>query len=90
LSWWCRSPFFFGGLAPFALPVSLVSAWAGGVAPLLVRAALRHEIVARGLTQGRLAREVALSRPQLTKLLGGRSGTSPEVALRLKTFLLAA
>jgi hypothetical protein len=83
-------PFFFGGLAPFALPVSLVSAWAGGVAPLLVRAAPRHEIVARGLTQGRLAREVALSRPQLTKLLGGRSGTSPEVALRLKTFLLAA
>jgi plasmid maintenance system antidote protein VapI len=46
--------------------------------------------VARGLTQGRLAREVALSRPQLTKLLGGRSGTSPEVVLRLKTFLLAA
>jgi hypothetical protein len=60
-------------------------------APAL-RAALRHELRARGLglTQGRLARQVGLSRPQLTNLLRGRVGTSPEAAARLKTFLLEA
>ena len=55
-----------------------------------IRAAIRHEIEARGLSQAHLAREVGLSRPQLTNLLVGRFGISPKVASRLKTFLLAA
>jgi AraC-like DNA-binding protein len=82
--------FAFGGLAPFAVSASVLEGWGGGVAPEPVRTALRHEIEARGLTQERLAREVGLSRPQLTNLLVGRFGTSPEVASRLKAFLLAA
>jgi antitoxin component HigA of HigAB toxin-antitoxin module len=82
--------FAFGGLAPFEVAASVVEGWGGGIAPEPVRTALRHEIEARGLTQERLAREVGLSRPQLTNLLVGRFGTSPEVASRLKAFLLAA
>jgi hypothetical protein len=82
--------FAFGGLAPFEVAASVLEGWSGGVAPEPVRTALRHEIEARGLTQERLAREIGLSRPQLTNLLVGRFGTSPEVASRLKTFLLAA
>jgi len=56
----------------------------------VTRAALRHELRARDLTQKRLARQVGLSRPQLTNLLRGRFGTSPEAAARLKAFLLEA
>jgi hypothetical protein len=82
--------FAFGGLAPFEVAASMLEGWGGGVAPEPVRVALRHEIEARGLTQERLAREVGLSRPQLTNLLVGRFGTSPEVVSRLKAFLLAA
>jgi hypothetical protein len=82
--------FAFGGLAPFEVAASVLEGWGGGIAPEPVRVTLRHEIGARGLTQERLAREIGLSRPQLTNLLVGRFGTSPEVASRLKTFLLAA
>jgi antitoxin component HigA of HigAB toxin-antitoxin module len=82
--------FAFGGLAPFEVAASVLEGWGGGVAPDPVRVALRHEIEARGLTQERLAREVGLSRPQLTNLLVGRFGTSPEVASRLRAFLLTA
>jgi transposase len=38
----------------------------------------------------RIVRQVGLSRPQLTNLLRGRVGTSPEAAARLKAFLLEA
>jgi hypothetical protein len=82
--------FGFGGLAPFSVPEPVLAGWTRGVAPEPVRMALRHELVARGLTQERLARKIGLSRPRLTNLLVGRSGTSPEVATRLKAFLLDA
>jgi hypothetical protein len=81
--------FTFGGLAPFEVSTSSLTAWADGVAPEPVRLALRHEIAARGITQGCLAREIGLSRPQLTNVLRGRFGASPQVAARLKAFLLA-
>jgi len=54
-----------------------------------VRLALRYGIQARGLAQERLAREIGLSRSQLTNVLAGKRGTSPDAAARLKAFLLA-
>jgi DNA-binding XRE family transcriptional regulator len=82
--------FASGGLAPLLVPANDLERWGKGVPSETTRAALRHELQARGLTQDRLARQVGLSRPQLTNLLRGRVGTSPEAAARLKAFLLEA
>jgi hypothetical protein len=79
-----------GGLAPLLVPANDLERWGEGTPSEATRAALRHELRARGLTQERLARRVGLSRPQLTNLLRGRVGTSPEAAARLKAFLLEA
>ena len=79
-----------GGLAPLLVPANDLERWGEGTPSEATRAALRHELRARGLTQKRLARQVGLSRPQLTNLLRGRVGTSPEAAARLKAFLLEA
>jgi hypothetical protein len=61
----------------------------GGVLSFPARAALRHEIRARGMTQARLAARVGVSRPQMVNVLCGRFGLGEAAATRLKDFLAA-
>jgi hypothetical protein len=46
--------FASGGLAPLLVPANDLARWGKGVPSEVTRAALRHELRARGLTQARL------------------------------------
>lgn len=81
---------FLGDQLPFSRLELLgeFSNWSGGPAPLSIRAAIVHEMRARGLTQDSVARQVGISRPQLTNVLRAVFGTSPKVAAKLKVFVI--
>lgn len=63
--------------------------WNSGVAPLIVRRAIIHELRSRELRHNELAKAMALSRPQMTNILRGRFGTSAAKADTLKGILLS-
>lgn len=71
------------------VPAVDVFGWSCGVAPPSVRAALKREIKRRGLRQADVAARAGLSRPQMANILGGRFGASPDVADRIRDFLLS-
>ena len=71
-----------------AVPVSDVLGWRGGVAPMGIRLALRHEMRRRGLQHADLAQRIGISRPHFENILQGRYGTSPKVAAHVREFLI--
>jgi hypothetical protein len=70
------------------IPASDLLDWRGGLAPVGVRHALRHEAKRLGLRQEDLAKSLGLSRPQLVNVLHGRFGASPDAAQRIRNFLV--
>jgi hypothetical protein len=74
-------PDLFGGQG-----VDLDSYGRGRLSPDLVHA-IRQECRALGMSQGDLARQIGLSRPQLANALAGRVGVSAEPAARLLDWL---
>jgi hypothetical protein len=64
--------------------------WQGGIAPIGVQRALRHEAKRLGLKQRELATQLCLSRPQLSNLQQGRFGASAEAAERIRNFLIGS
>lgn len=71
-----------------AVPVSDVLGWRGGVAPVGIRIALRHEMRRHGLRHADLAQRIGISRPQFGNILQGRYGTSRPVAAQIRNFLI--
>jgi len=76
------------GSNSLAVPVSHILGWQGGVAPVGVQKALRHEMRRRGLRHDDLARRIGISRSQFGNILQGRYGTSPKVAAHIREFLI--
>jgi hypothetical protein len=70
------------------VPASDILGWKGGIAPIGVQQALRHEAKRLGLKQHELATQFGLSRPQLSDLQQGRFGASAEAAERIRNFLI--
>jgi len=82
-----QQPDFFGSNA-LAVPISHVLGWRAGIAPLGTQKALRHEMRRRGLRHADVAKQVGISRPQFENILQGRFGASPDVAARIRKFLI--
>lgn len=76
-----------GGLAPVPGAAEALRDYRGGIMPAPLRAAARHQLRARGLSQDRAARLLGLSRPQLTNGLAGRFGLGRAPAARLVALL---
>lgn len=76
-----------GGLAPVPGAAEALRDYRGGIMPAPLRAAARHQLRARGLSQDRAARMLGLSRPQLTNGLAGRFGLGRAPAARLVALL---
>ncbi|MFN9358289.1 MAG: hypothetical protein ACK6A4_15955, partial [Alphaproteobacteria bacterium] len=77
-------------LFPVAGADEVLRDYQGGVMPPPARAAVRHAIRARGLTQARLAKRMGVSRPQLVNALRGRFGLSEGPARALVQWAQAA
>ena len=52
-----------------------------------IRTRVRQQIKARGLSQGDVAKALNMERPNITRMLAGRSGQVPENWERLLSFL---
>lgn len=78
-----------GGLVPVPGAADALRAYSGGIMPAPLRAAARHQLRARGLTQARAADRVGVSRPQLVNALRGRFGLGRAPAARLVALLAA-
>jgi hypothetical protein len=78
---------FFDGHS-LAVPAAAVLGWSSGIAPPEVCKALRHEMRRRGQHHKDVAARVGVSRPQFENILQGRFGASPEVAGRIREFLI--
>ena len=76
-----------GGLLPINGAAEALAGFRGGILPAPLRAAAKHGLRARGLTQDRAARLLGLSRPQLTNTLVGRFGLGRAPAARLVALL---
>lgn len=76
------------GPKSLAVSISDVLGWRGGVAPVGIRIALRHEMQQRGLRPADLAQRIGISRPQFANILQGRYGTSRPVAAQIRIFLI--
>jgi AraC-like DNA-binding protein len=76
------------GSNSLAVPVSDILGWRGGVAPIGVQKALRHEMRRHGLRPAYLARRFGISRSHFENILHGRFGTSPTVATHIREFLI--
>jgi hypothetical protein len=61
--------------------------WDGGVAPPAIRLAIDRELRRRSARHGDLAKEIGLSRSQMTNILRGRFGTTPVIANALRRLL---
>jgi hypothetical protein len=71
-----------------AVPISDVLGWRGGVAPVGIRIALRHEMRRRGLRPADLAQRFGISRSQFGNILQGRYGSSRPIAAEIRNFLI--
>ena len=70
------------------MPVSDIFGWRGGLAPVGVQTALRHEISRRGLRHRDMARRCQISPRQFGNVLRGRLRASQAVASRIRDFLI--
>jgi len=80
---------FFGGDRIEVLASDILE-WQGGIAPIGVQQALRHEINRLGLRQHKLAGLLHVSPSQLSNLQRGRYGASAELAERIRNFLIGS
>src|SRR5262249_34891167 len=78
---------FFGSHS-MSISAAVVFDWPGGIAPVPVRKALRHEMKRRGHRHAEVAARAGISRSQFENILQGRFGASPEVADRIRNFLV--
>ena len=78
---------FFGSHS-MSISAAAVFEWRGGIAPVPVRKALRHEIKRRGHRHAEVAARAGISRPHFENILQGTFGASPEVADRIRNFLV--
>lgn len=65
-------------------------AYEGGPLPPELARAVREALRVRTMTQGALARQVGVSRPQIVNVLQGRFGLSRSAAANLMQWLAAA
>jgi hypothetical protein len=77
----------FGDNSP-AVPASDLFGWTGGHAPEGVRRAMRYELDRRHMRPADLAKSMGISRPQLVNIMRDRFGASPEIADRIRAFLI--
>lgn len=77
----------FGGVS-CTVPFNDVAGWSGGLAPVGIRNAIRHELKRRGLRHSDLAETIGVSRSQLGNVLQGRFGAGQQVARGLRDFIL--
>ncbi len=66
----------------------VLGSWSSGIPLEEIRRFLRDEMRDRHVHGADLAREIGISRPQLVNVLMGRFGTTPRVALALKSWAL--
>ena len=66
-----------------------INSYTGGILPKAVRDKAREVIRGSQMTQQQIAKEVGVSRPQLTNALQGRFGLGKSAAIRLKELILS-
>jgi hypothetical protein len=71
-----------------AVPASDILGWRGGLAPVGIQKALRHEMHRRGLRHADVAGRIGISRPQFENILQGRFGASRTIASQIRSFLI--